>query len=153
MKKKKISQDSFLWEKLSDFFFTWFQTGRKNPLKKRKKSLFFQCETKHVSLLTVVDWVVVIFFHKLWDGWGIFFLSVGKKKFPWIFLMRVERNVFNVFCVKQSEEKNILRKFEEDRNKINLFRRIKYFSYKILEMFLFSMFGTEWRPNQVKKIF
>lgn len=57
--------------------------------------------------------------------------------------MRVERNVFNVFCVKQSEEKNILRKFEEDRNKINLFRRIKYFSYKILEMFLFSMFGTE----------
>lgn len=57
--------------------------------------------------------------------------------------MGVERNVFNVFCVKQSREKNILRKFEEDRNKINLFRRIKYFSYKILEKFLFSMFGTE----------
>lgn len=153
MKKKRFHKILFFERNWVIFFSLGSKQEEKIHLKKEKKVFFFSVKQNIFSLLTVVDWVVVIFFHKLWDGWGIFFLSVGNKKFPWIFFMCVERNVFNVFCVKQSREKNILRKFEEDRNKINLFRRIKYFSYKILEKFLFSMFGTEWRPNQVKKHF
>lgn len=115
MKNKRFHKILFFERNWVIFFSLGSKQEEKIHLKKEKKVFFFSVKQNIFSLLTVVDWVVVIFFYKLWDGWGIFFLSVGNKKFPWFFFMCVERNVFNVFCVKQSREKNILRKFEEDK--------------------------------------